>query len=101
MITMKGYIPVNKTTMYCLLNEYCKEGKLKYSMWRDKNKTGPKPMRERSDINRIIDHYKDITDGGRCSSSDDLESSITEAIQKDLTANNCYSKKESLYLKQQ
>ena len=90
---MKGYVPVNKTTMYGLLNEYRKEGKLKYSMWRDKNKTGPKPMLERGDINRIINHFKDITDGGRCSSSDDLESSITEAIQKDLAANNCYSKK--------
>ena len=85
---MKGYIPVNKTTMYVLLKEYRKEGRVKYPKWRDKNKTGPKPMLERSDITRIIDHYKDITEGGCCSSSDDLEATITKAIQNDLASNN-------------
>lgn len=53
-----------------------------------------KILLEREELNKIIDHYKDVTNGGCCSSSETLESSITEAIQKALAKENTYMERK-------
>ena len=105
---MKHYVPVNRTTLYVLMNEYKSTGKLKHTNWREKMKSGLKPCLERSSITKVIKYYHAITEGGCCSSKADLEKSSSTAIRKEVegrdqfkermklvpeTFINCYAKK--------
>ena len=41
LMIMKNYLPVNKTTMYSIVNQFRNQGIIKFKYWRQRNKSGP------------------------------------------------------------
>ena len=85
MMILKGYIPVNKITMYALIKEYRSFGRLKFKLWKHRNKTGPKPLLPKSSIDLIVSKHKTATDGGCASSRPELELDIKDEINKEIS----------------
>ena len=94
---MKAYLPINRTTMYALLKEFRNYGCLKFKYWRQKNKTGPKPMLKRATLTQMVKEYEKDGDGGHASSRLNLEATINERVKSDwLDCNNVRHKKVDL-----
>ena len=94
---MKAYLPINRTSMYVLLNEFRNSGSLKFKYWRQRNKTGPKPMLKRSTLTQMVKKYEEDGDGGHASSRLNLETTINEKVKSDwLDYNNIRAKKVDL-----
>ena len=79
----KGFIPINKTSMYALLKQFKTQGYLNFDKWRDSNKPGPKPLIERKKLTGLVDQYAKATDGGCASSRLNLEDSINQLAKEE------------------
>ena len=89
LMIMKAYLPINRTTMYSLLKEFCNHGSLKFRYWRQRNKTGPKPMLKRSTLTQMVKEYEIDGDGGHASSRLNLETTINEKVKSDWLDDCC------------
>ena len=97
LMIMKAYLPVNKTTMYAIIKEFRNHGRLKFKYWRQRNKTGPKPLLKRSSLTAMVKEYEKVGDGGLASSRANLEDSINKKVKTDwLDCDTVRQKKDDL-----
>ena len=70
--------------MYAILKEYKHHGNIRFKKWRDRSKTGPKPLLQKHSIDDLVDEYHKSTEGDCASSRVELESSIKDKIIEEL-----------------
>ena len=78
----KHYVPVEKTTLFNLYNEYKSTRSLKYHTWIDTSTTGTKPHLSEEKVQELIQLFKDSTEGGASKSKADVITQITQEIKK-------------------
>ena len=82
----KCYVPINKTSMYRLLNQYHKNGgKRKCKLWRDSCRPGPKIHLSPKTLLQLLENYRESHVGGLSGSRSDMKETLSSVIKKDWT----------------